>query len=401
MRLALVSQEYPPETAYGGIGTQNYAKAHGLAARGHDVHVIAHSTDDQTHEFDDGPIRVTRIPGADRDLPLATEEARWITYSTRIAAAIAQLHSRFPLDLVEFADWGSEGFVHLLNQTEWNHIPSVVHLHGPIVMFAHAIGWPDPDSDFYRVASMMEETCVRRADAVFSSSRCSAQWCERYHGLKSQAVPVIHTGVDCRIFRPSDEPKDERPTIIFVGKIERNKGVDLLVEAACRIAPQIPNLQLRVLGCGNAELASQLQRRVRDAGYPALLDLVGFVDHEQLPQHLSRAHVFAAPSDYEGGPGFVYLEAMACGLPVIACSGSGAAEVVVPEENGLLIPPRDGDALTRALLRLLEQRDFRQKLGRQAREYILREADRNLCLSRLESFYTSVINKSLMEEAVH
>ena len=76
MRLALVSQEYPPETAYGGIGTQNYAKAHGLAARGHDVHVIAHSTDDQTHEFDDGPIRVTRIPGADRDLPLATEEAR-------------------------------------------------------------------------------------------------------------------------------------------------------------------------------------------------------------------------------------------------------------------------------------------------------------------------------------
>jgi glycosyltransferase involved in cell wall biosynthesis len=274
-------------------------------------------------------------------------------------------------------------------------------LHGPIVILSHANGWPDPDSDFYRIASMMEEACVRRADAVFSSSRCSAQWCERFHGLKSQAVPVIHTGVDSRIFRPCDVPKDDRPTIIFVGKIERNKGIDVLVEAACRIAPQIPDLQVRVVGCGNAELTSQLQRRVRDAGCPGLLNLVGFVDHEQLPQHLSRAHVFAAPSDYEGGPGFVYLEAMACGLPVIACSGSGVSEVVVPEENGLLVPPRDVDALTRALLRLLEQRDFRHRLGRQAREYVLREADRDLCLRRLESFYASVVNKPSMQEAVN
>ena len=401
MRLVLVSQEYPPHTAFGGIGTQNHAKAHGLAALGHDVHVIAQSTDEQAHEFNDGPVRVTRIPGADHDLPLATEEARWITYSTRVAAAIAQLHARFPLDLVEFADWGSEGFVHLLNQTEWNHIPSVIHLHGPIVMFAHAIGWPDPDSDFYRVASMMEETCVRRADAVFSSSRCSAQWCERFHGLKSQAMPVIHTGVDSHIFRPCDVPKDERPTIIFVGKIERNKGVDLLVEAACRIAPQIPNLQVCLVGRGNAELTSQLQRRARVAGYPALLQFVGFVDHGQLPQHLSRSHVFAAPSEYEGGPGFVYLEAMACGLPVIACSGSGASEVVVPEENGLLVPPRDVDALVEALLRLLKQADLRHEIGQQARDYVVREADRELCLRRLESFYTSVGNKQLMQEAMH
>src|SRR5438067_11289061 len=102
MRLALVSQEYPPETAYGGIGTQNYAKAHGLAALGHDVHVIAHSTDDQTHELNDAGVHVLRIPGADGDLSLATDEARWMTYSARVATAIARLHARYPLDLVEF-----------------------------------------------------------------------------------------------------------------------------------------------------------------------------------------------------------------------------------------------------------------------------------------------------------
>src|SRR5262249_33456063 len=144
-------------------------------------------------------------------------------------------------------------------------------------------------------ASMMEETCVRRANAVFSSSRCSAQWCERFYGLNCETVPVIHTGVDTRAFRPGGAPKYERPTIIFVGKIERNKGIDLLVEAACRVATQIADLQLRVLGSGNSELNPELQRRAKMANCPTLLDFVGFVDHHELPQHLSRAHVFAAP----------------------------------------------------------------------------------------------------------
>jgi glycosyltransferase involved in cell wall biosynthesis len=400
MRLAIVSQEYPPETAYGGIGTQNHAKAHGLAALGHDVHVIAHSTDDQTHEYEDGPVDVTRIPGVDRDFPLVTEEARWITYSTQVAAAVAALNARCPLDLVEFPDWGSEAFVHLLNQTEENRIPTVIHLHGPIVMFAHAIGWPEPDSDFYRVARMMEETCVRRADAVISSSRCSAEWCQRFYGLDCDNVPVIHTGVDTKEFRPREVPKYERPTIIFVGKIERNKGVALLVEAACRLSNQIPDLQLRIVGSGNKNLKSELKRRAEQTNCPTLLDFGGFVDHHELPQHLSRAHVFAAPSDYEGGPGFVYLEAMACGLPVIACSGSGASEVVIPEENGLLVPPRDLEALTQALLRLFQQPNYREKLGRQAREFAVREVDREVCLRRLESFYLSVANKQARQEAV-
>jgi glycosyltransferase involved in cell wall biosynthesis len=236
---------------------------------------------------------------------------------------------------------------------------------------------------------------------VFSSSRCSAQWCEQYYGLDSEAVPVIHTGVDCRTFRPGHEPKEECPTIIFVGKIERNKGVELLVEAACRVAPRIPHLRLRLLGRGNAELAEQLRLRANDAGYPALLDLAGFVSHGRLPQHLSRAHIFAAPSEYEGGPGFVYLEAMACGLPVIACSGSGAAEVVMSGQNGLLVPPRDVDALVQALLRLLQDRGLREQMGQQAREYVLREADREKCLRRLESFYASVLSGVSVQEVVN
>ena len=89
-----------------------------------------------------------RIPGYDDELPIATEQVRWLTYSMRVAAELSQLHANVNLDLVEFPEWGCEAYIHLLNQTAANRIPTAIHLHGPIVMFAHAIGWPDPNSEF-------------------------------------------------------------------------------------------------------------------------------------------------------------------------------------------------------------------------------------------------------------
>src|SRR5262245_60357455 len=99
MRIALVSQEYPPETAKGGIGTQTYLKAHGLAARGHEMHVLSRSTGSERSEHWDKTVRVTRLPGAAPRLPLYTEAADWLTYSAEVAAAVASLHAATPLDV--------------------------------------------------------------------------------------------------------------------------------------------------------------------------------------------------------------------------------------------------------------------------------------------------------------
>ena len=390
MRIALVSQAYPP-VAGGGVSTQTHAKAHGMAALGHEVHVIAHSTEASRHELWDGLVHLTRIPNIDERLPIHTEPVRWLTHSTEVAAAVANLHAQVGLDLVDFPEYGAEGYVHLLNQTEWNHIPTVIHLHGPLVMLAHTIGWPEPESEFYRVGTAMERTCLRLADAVFTSSRTSAQWCARQYGLDVATAPVIHTGVDVNLFQPLAAPKAAQPTVIFVGKIVHNKGVEDLVDAACDVATEFPGLRVHMLGPGDDRLVAKLRERADTSGHPGLLEFAGFVPRTELPVHLARAHVFAAPSLYEGGPGFVYLEAMACGLPVIACAGSGAAEVVIPGENGLLTPPGDVDALAAALHQLLVDAALRTTLGEQARRYVLAEADSRVCIRRLESFYANVI----------
>jgi glycosyltransferase involved in cell wall biosynthesis len=389
LRIALVSQEYPPETAKGGLGTQTHLKAHGLAALGHEIHVISRSLEGVASQRRDGSVNVIRVPGRERTLALHTEVADWLTYSAEVAGALQSLNQRGALDVVDFPEWAAEGYVHLVNRTEWNWIPTVIQLHGPLVMLAHTVGWPDRSSEFFRVGTHMEHTCLRLADAVFSSSRCSADWCARHYGLNADAIPVLHTGVDTCSFAPQSVPKAEQPTIVFVGRLARSKGVELLVDAAGRIAPEFPGLQLRLIGHGDPALLSALKIRAAAAGLEHGLRMPGHVDHLHLPMELSRAHLFASPSRYEGGPGFVCLEAMACELPVIACDGSGVAEVVRHGETGLLIPPDDLDALTSALRALLGDAQRRQTLGQQARRFVVAQADSRLCLSRLEQFYAA------------
>jgi glycosyltransferase involved in cell wall biosynthesis len=391
MRIALVSQEYPPETAKGGIGSQTHLKARGLSALGYEVHVISRAVNAKQSRRDDHGVQVTRVPGLDARMTVHTEAADWLGYSAEVAAALEALHARAPFDLIDFPEWGGEGYLHLLNRTEWNSIPAVIQLHGPMVMFARTIGWPEVNSEFYRVGTMMEEACVRLADAVFSSSACSADWCAKYYGVARERIPTIHTGVDTEFFAPRAVPKPDRPTIVFAGKLVRNKGVHLLLEAACQLAREFPGLHLSLLGRGDANIIGELRARASAAGLPDLLGLPGFVARNDMPEHLSRAHVFAAPSQYEGGPGFVYLEAMACGLPVIGCAGSGAAEVIREGENGLLVPPNDLDALIAALRGLLANKAESQAMGTRARGFVLAEADSRACLKKLEGFYASVI----------
>jgi glycogen(starch) synthase len=384
MRICLVSQEYPPETAKGGLGTQTYLKATGLASVGHEVFVVSASpTGDPSAKDVDG-VHVVRIGSLHERVPLYTEAAQWIAHSTEVAAAVWELHQEYSLDIVEFPEWGAEGFTHLLNRTQWNNIPTVVQLHGPLVMLAHTVNWPDRESEFYRVGTFMEATCVRLADAVFSSSACSADWCAKHYGIHRDEVPVLHTGVDTKHFHPAGTAKAEQPTIIFAGRVAQNKGVEELVDAMAKL----PGVQLWILGRGDEPYVNNLKARATDA-----VKFVGYVERAELPGWLSRADVFCGPSHFEGGPGLAYLEAMACGLPVVAGDQGGAGEVVLPGLNGFLVAPRSADALVDVLEPLLADRQRCALLGRQARDYVLENADSDKCLRQLEQFYLGVLKR--------
>lgn len=391
MRIALVSQEYPPETARGGIGSQTYMKAVGLTALGHEVYVISRSIDMERHEKMDGNICIIRIPGMEDKLPEMTEIVEWLLHSVVVAAEIDALHKRKKLDIIDFPEWAAEGYVYLLNRKVWNSIPVVIQLHGPLVMFAHAMEWPALNTEFYRVGTQMEATTVQLADAVYSSSECSAQWIRSHYHPRIENIPVIHLGVDTSTFIPRPSLKNERPTIIFVGKIVPNKGVEELVEACAGLLKSFPDLQLCLAGSGDESLLNKLKQKALQSNGASFLELKGYVKKEDLPAELARASVFASPSWYEGGPGFVFLEAMSCGLPVIGCSGSGIDEIVTNGVNGLLVPPKNSKALEEALLKILSNSQLMETMGANARNYVMKECDNHDCLKKLESFYLEVV----------
>ncbi len=398
MKILFVSQEYPPETAHGGIGTQVYMRAHGLTELGHEVFVISHSIDNNKYNYKDNNVHVIRIPAYNPLLSPNSDPSIWLSYSTEIAIAINDLQSTQSIDLIVFPEYGGEGFIHLLNQTEWNHIPSVVHIHGPLVMFAHTMEWPALDSEFYRIGSLMEAVSLRLADAVSASNICSAEWCVNHYSINGTNIPILYTGIDTKLFYPRNLPKSIRPTIIFVGGVRQTKGVHLLVEAACILSKDFPDLLIRILGNGDSGFIASLRKMAVEAGMPDLLDFAGHISREELPIHLSQAHFFAGPSLYEGGPGNVYMEAMACGIPAIGCSGSGVDGIIKNMINGFLVPPNDLQKLTLVMRSLLEDINLCHSLGRNAREYVLKEADSKVCIKRLETFYKSVSDGSFSKK---
>ena len=396
LKIVLVSQEYPPETARGGIGSQTYAKAHGLVNLGHEVFVISRSTNTRRNETKNGQLTVIRIPGMEHQIPDMTEIVQWITHSAVVAAEIETLHERVQLDIIDFPEWAAEGYTYLLNRTAWNTVPAVIQLHGSLAMFSNVMNWPEKNSIFYEVGTHMESVCTRLADAVYTSSICSADWVQKYYDPGKKDIPVIHLGVDTNLFKPQPVPKNGRPTIIFVGKIVPNKGIKELVEASSEVVKKIPDLKLRIIGTGEQKLISDIESKAADSGAGNLLEFAGYIHKEDLPEELSKAHVFAMPSYYEGGPGFVFLEAMACGLPVIGCSGSGVEEIVVSGETGILVPPKNIKALKEAIEKILGDSNLSEVMAANARNYVLESVDSNKCLNKLETFYDSVIFKNVI-----
>ena len=390
MHVGLVAQEFPPRVPMGGIGTQTALKALELHRLGHTITVITRADrGGRTVTVEDG-VRVVRIDTA--GAPAHTEIADWIQHSTRVAAEIDTLHADTPFDILDFPEWAAEGYTFFLNRTQWNRIPAVIQLHGPLVMLAREIGWPALDSEFYRTGTHMESTCLRLADGIYSSSNCSTAWCGREYGIATAAIPTLHTGIQVGLFQADARRRGEPATVVFAGKLVRNKGVFELVEAAVALAQRAVAARLILIGTGTADIVRELGAIAAQG--PLDIQFAGFLPRAEIARIFSVADIFCAPSHYEGGPGFVYLEAMASGLPVVACTGSGAGECVTDGREGLLVPPADTAALTAALHTLLGDADMRERMSANAVEYARRHADSAVCVARIEQFYRQVLDRA-------
>ena len=394
MKICLVSQEYPPETGGGGIGTQTYLKARGLSALGHEVHVVSASWDQEARTYSDGGAIIHRIPEPELGVPGYEASTYWMAYSTAVAQKLHALSHDIAFDIVQFPEYGGEGFIYQTDTFRYRTACYVVQLHGPLAMFAEHMGWPDRDSTLHQIGCFMERTTIHHADRILASSHNTAAFCARLYGYPLAEIKVIHSGIDTAKFLPRPQPRDERyPKILFVGNLAGSKGTGLLVKAALRLKLRYPKICVRAIGKGNQDFLMKLERLVVAAGAETNFEFKGYVPYGELADHYAWCDFFAGPSTYEPGPGNVYLEAMACGKPVIACNTGGAPEVVRDRETGLLVPPGDTGPLEKAIVTLTEDVSLRQRLGENSRAWVEENVSIEKYIGKVEHLYEELVSR--------
>jgi phosphatidylinositol alpha-1,6-mannosyltransferase len=161
--------------------------------------------------------------------------------------------------------------------------------------------------------------------------------------------------------------------VLTVGRwaaTERYKGADDLIEAIAQLQPSTPDLHLVAVGGGDD--LPRLRRLASDCGVADRVSFLEGLSSEQLAACYAHCDIFALPSTGEGF-GFVFLEAMAFGKPVLGADSGGIPDLVEDGVNGLLIPPRDQQRLVEALGRLLRDPSLRARLARQGAEIVRRK----------------------------
>ncbi|MGH3129714.1 MAG: glycogen synthase [Gaiellaceae bacterium] len=333
MKVAMLTREYPPDV-YGGAGVH--------------VEYLAREVGRLV------PLEV-RCFGADRD------GARAFRPPAELDGANAALQT-MAVDLAMAADLDGAELVH--SHTWYANLAGHVSklLHGvPHVATTHSLEpmrpWKAEQlGGGYQLSSFCERTALEAADAVVAVSPAMRDdVLTAYPALDPARVHVILNGIDAEQYRPDDSTDvlerygvdPGRPSVVFVGRITRQKGLSYLLDAA----PQIDSRAQIVLAAGApdteeiAREAADKEERVR-AERGSIVWLEGMLEKREVIQLLSHAAVFVCSSIYEP-LGIVNLEAMACGAAVVATRTGGIPEVVVEGETGLLVPFDDYDEATR------------------------------------------------------
>ena len=336
MRVALLTREYPPDV-YGGAGVHVEYMARELARH---VDVTVHCWGAE-RPAGDGPAVVSYRPwealGGEQPY---TAALRALSIDLAMAAGAGDA------DLVHSHTWYANFGGHLAKLV--HGIPHVATVHSLEPMRP----WKREQlGGGYAVSSFAEQTALEAADAIVAVSREHlGEVLACYPAIDPERATVIYNGIDADEYRP-DTGVDvlerhgidpSRPSVVFVGRITRQKGLTHLLEAALALDPAA-QLVLCAGAPDTPELAAEIEEKVERvrAGRGSLLWIEEMLPKAEVIQILSHATVFVCPSIYEP-MGIVNLEAMACEAAVVATAVGGIPEVVEDGATGLLVPYQAG-----------------------------------------------------------
>ena len=221
------------------------------------------------------------------------------------------------------------------------------------------------------VQARWERRNTARADRVFVPSRYSASVAHDVYDIPASKLVVVPEPIDLgdwrRRFAEAGGVRAVRPTVLSVARMYPRKRLNDLLLAAAILRERIPTAQIRIVGEGPESLGLRALHRELGLGDTAVL--LGEVTRRMLAVEYVSAHCFCLPTVQEGF-GLVFAEAMAAGLPVVACRAAAVPEIVEDRQTGLLVNPRSPGELATALETLLTNRELSEEFGRVATERV-------------------------------
>ncbi len=401
MNILYISNEYPPDTGYGGIATYTRNMARAMVKLGHTVHVICRSEKSEGAVVDDEGVTVHRTVCGPYPLPVhkAWYPLRRLCYLFisqalhRLAWAktawkkFKELSRSIRFDIIEYPECGAEGFYFAKKCT----VPTTVRLHTPWSLVREIDKIKEHPLDRF-LQAYMEKTSISKADTMTSPSRALPL-------LLSERWNIPHATVYPNPINSQDYSSQRgNSQWIYTGRLEYRKGVHVLIEAYARVCTthNPPSLLLAGAAVGTMDTGEHygdyIHGLINDLDLKSKVQHLPGVPHSRIATLLNESSVAFFPSLWENFP-YACMEAMACGLTVVASDCGGLPEMIVDGESGILCKAGDADALVASMRSILDNPEKASLLGKHARERVQSLFDLEIAAIKAQELYLQTIQK--------
>lgn len=363
LNICFVSREYPPDTGWGGIGSYVYEMARVLTEKGHYIFILSRAVEKENYKLIDG-IHVYRLlPKWDLSkFHFFWRFQRFVNgYRYAVAKKLDELIKKVNIDIIE----SSEIYADLL----WYQLArekrpaTVVKLHTPRWL-VDKIAYNKPGL-WNRIEYIAEKITIEKADMTYSCSHALLSAGKEYFPKRNYTV--IYNPINLSNINP--DKNDDGKTILFVGRLEWRKGVQIFGTVIPRVLEMKANVKFIFLGPDRSwhgghslkeYILNQIPEKMKNS-----VHFLGGVAREKVLEYLQKASVCVLPSLWENFP-YTCLEAMASGCAVVGSKNGGMAEMIENGTSGILIDPEKPEEVSEAILKLLTDQSLRQQIGQNA-----------------------------------
>jgi glycosyltransferase involved in cell wall biosynthesis len=354
--ICIVTQQY--KTIWSGIGLHARNLLNGLHEQGHRLTLLTQKSQVDPGIPDD--VQVISVP----DSHLGSQ-ARWIPLAWNFAHTLHSLEIEKPFDIVHFTDAREALFFAKIGRVVVGNVNDYYAAElMPLEYYRHYYAdwwkrWP-----YYFVVHQCERFVLRRMEAIIPNSDYTCKAILQAYRLDPRKLFRCNKCIDLSQYDHSPRQYSKGVMVLFVGGNMQRKGLGTLIRAAVKVTKSRPDVIFKVVGADpNLPRMQEIGSRL---GVKDHFEFSGWMPNSEVQKLYRRASVFVMPSLVEAF-GVVFLEAMACGTPVIGARVGGTPELIKHEENGLLVEPDDSEELSNAILRILDDPKLAARLGENGR----------------------------------